>query len=53
MVEDLAVTKADREFLADATKAGGSVIINPLAEVIAGPMRAASRACYAPTRTWT
>jgi nitrilase len=38
MIKDLTATKADEVFLRDKSKTGGSCIIDPRAEVIAGPM---------------
>lgn len=38
MINDLAATKADEAFLRDISKTGGTCIIDPRAEVIAGPM---------------
>jgi len=38
MAEMLALTDADREFLKDPTKTGGSMIIDPAGNIIAGPM---------------
>lgn len=38
MAEALAVTPEDRKFLRDPEQSGGTVILNPRADVIAGPM---------------
>lgn len=38
MIEDCAVTDADRAFLADPTTTGGACIINPQGAIIAGPL---------------
>jgi nitrilase len=38
MIADIAATEADAAFLRDLSKSGGTCIINPAAEVIAGPM---------------
>jgi hypothetical protein len=38
MVKSLATNEKDRAYLLDPKEAGGSVILNPGAEIIAGPM---------------
>lgn len=38
MIDEIAVTDEDREFLSDPTRSGGSTIIDANANVIAGPM---------------
>jgi aliphatic nitrilase len=38
MIADLAATEADEAFLRDVSKQGGTAIISPAAEIIAGPM---------------
>ena len=38
MIADLAATEADEAFLRDVSKQGGTAIISPAADVIAGPM---------------
>jgi nitrilase len=38
MIRDLAACESDEEFLRDLSKTGGTCIIDPRAEIIAGPM---------------